>query len=133
MLVKSKVAVIDNQLEITLPVKGVDFLKAKRFDKELAKLIYNLYGKEYIINLKENVSQEEIIATKEKLERAEKIAVERTMEHWATSQKEEQETENEKEREKKSKEEKKEEIVELKETIIEEETPLIYGRNLNCL
>ena len=134
MLVKSTVEIRENLLEITLPVKGADFLKAKKFDKELSKLIKNIYSKEYKIELIENISEENLKAYKEKIERAERLAVERTMEHWATEQIEEQELQENKD-EKQSKEEQPKSIdnqkkVEEKQKI-QEETPVIYGRNVN--
>ena len=131
MLVKSEVEIKDNKLIITLPIIGADFLMAKKFDKALENLIKNLYNKDYKILLQEKISEEEKIAVKEKKKRAEKIAVERTMEHWAVSQIEEQDTINEKKEEKKSVKEDKEEKIKIEDALIEEETPLIFGRNLN--
>ena len=86
MLVKSSVEIDENILKITLPIKGADFLRAKSFDKELGRLIKNLYGQDYKIELIENISEEELKVAKERMERAEKLAVERTMEHWAEEQ-----------------------------------------------
>ena len=126
MLVKSKVEINGNELKAILPIRGADFLKAKKFDKELGNLIKNLYGKEYKITLIENINEEDLKATQEKMERAERIAIERTMEHWASEQIENKENIEE------SKQTKKEEKDDSKkEEIIEEETPLIYGRNIN--
>lgn len=133
MLVKSTVEVNDNQIKVTLPVRGADFLKAKKFDKELGGLIKNIYGKEYKIELIENISEEDLKVAKEKRERAEKLAVERTMEHWAVEQIEEQEiSENKKEKQPKQEPKNAEpEIADEKPIVQEEETPLIYGRNIN--
>ena len=132
MLVKSTVDIKENVLIITLPVKGADFLKAKKFDKALSRLIKNLYGKEYKIELKENISEEDIHATEEKRIRAEKLAVERTMEHWTAEQIEGEEISKEKNKEELKKVEK-EKSIDVTETtpIIEEETPLIFGRSIN--
>jgi len=128
LLVKSKVEEKDKNLKIMLPVKGADFLKAKGFDKELQRLIKNLFGIEYKINITENIQEEELNAIEEKAKRAEKLAIEKTMEHWAVTQienekkQENQEKQIEKEQQKESEEIKKEK---------EEETPLIYGRSMN--
>ena len=135
MLVKSTVEIRENLLEITLPVKGADFLKAKKFDKELSKLIKNIYSKEYKIELIENISEDDLKAYKEKIERAERLVVERTMEHWVTEQIEGQELqENKAEKQSKEKQPKStdnQKKVEEKQKIQEEETPVIYGRNAN--
>ena len=135
MLVKSTVEIGDNTLTITLPVKGADFLKAKKFDKALAKLIKNIYGKEYKIELKENINAEEVHAAEEKRIRAEKRAVERTMEHWTIEQLEGEENKTGKKEKQKIKDVQIEESTSAQEENIpikeEEETPLIYGRNIN--
>ena len=131
MLIKSNVTLNENELIITLPVKGADFLKAKKFDKALSRLIKNIYGKEYRIVLNESISEEEINAVKEKKKRAEKLAVERTMEHWTMEQLEgEDKNLNDNEKTKEIKKEEKNEVNETKQ-IEEEETPLIYGRSIN--
>ena len=72
MLVKSKVEINGNELKAILPIRGADFLKAKKFDKELGNVIKNLYGREYKITLIENINEEDLKATQEKIERAER-------------------------------------------------------------
>ncbi len=59
LLLKSDVKVEDNTIFIKMHIKGADFLKAKKTDKELKKTIKNLFGKEYVIDLTEQISQEE--------------------------------------------------------------------------
>ncbi len=59
LLLKSDVKVDKNTIFIKMHIKGADFLKAKKTDKELKKTIKNLFGKEYIIDLTEQISQEE--------------------------------------------------------------------------
>ncbi len=138
MLVKSTVEIKENELQITLPVKGADFLKAKKFDKALGKLIKNMYGKEYRINLLEDINEEEVHAAEEKRIRAEKLAVERTMEHWTVEQLEGEDGKHKENKEKKEnnknkepKAEKTDDYIEEVPIIVEEETPLIFGRNMN--
>ena len=133
MLVKSTVEMDENILKIILPVKGADFLKAKSFDKELRKLIKNIYGKDYKIELIEKISEEDLKIAKERMKRAEKLAVEKTMEHWAVEQIDGQEAvENKKEKQAKEVQNNNEPHKTPENTHIEdEETPLIYGRNIN--
>ena len=122
MLVKSILEIKERTLNITLPVKGADFLKAKGFDKELRKLIKNIYNEDYNIQLLENISEEELKLAKQKAQKAEKLAIEKTMEHWNIEQIPQEE--------KKEKPQKEEEPVKIQEKH-EEETELIYGRNVN--
>ena len=122
MLVKSILEIKEKTLNITLPVKGADFLKAKGFDKELKKLIKNIYNEDYNIQLLENISEEELKLAKQKAQKAEKLAIEKTMEHWNIEQIPQEE--------KKEKTQKEEEPVKIQEKH-EEETELIYGRNVN--
>ena len=122
MLVKSILEIKERTLNITLPVKGADFLKAKGFDKELKKLIKNIYNEDYNIQLLENISEEELKLAKQKAQKAEKLAIEKTMEHWNIEQIPQEE--------KKEKPQKEEEPVKVQEKH-EEETELIYGRNVN--
>ena len=122
MLVKSILEIKEKTLNITLPVKGADFLKAKGFDKELKKLIKNIYNEDYNIQLLENISEEELKLAKQKAQKAEKLAIEKTMEHWNIEQIPQEE--------KKEKTQKEEEPVKIQEKH-EEETELIYGRNAN--
>ena len=122
MLVKSILEIKEKTLNITLPVKGADFLKAKGFDKELKKLIKNIYNEDYNIQLLENISEEELKIAKQKAQKAEKLAIEKTMEHWNIEQIPQEE--------KKEKPQKEEEPVKIQEKH-EEETELIYGRNVN--
>ena len=133
MLVKSTVEMNENNLKILLPIKGADFLRAKSFDKELGRLIKNLYGQDYKIELIENISEEELKVAKERMERAEKLAVERTMEHWAEEQIDGQDVVDNKKK-KQTSEAQKNNIPQKTPEYIhieEEETPLIYGRNIN--
>lgn len=60
LLLKSKLQVKENHLLIEMHIKGADFLKAKKTDKELQKTIKNLFGKEYIIEITEKISAEEM-------------------------------------------------------------------------
>ena len=55
LLLKSDVDVEGNDVNIRMHIKGADFLKAKKTDKELEKVLKNLFGKEYKVNLTEEL------------------------------------------------------------------------------
>ena len=50
LLLKSDVEVDGNEINVKMHIKGADFLRAKKTDKELEKVLKNLFGKEYKIN-----------------------------------------------------------------------------------
>ena len=60
LLLKSDIEVEDATIHIKMHIKGADFLKAKKTDKELQKTIKNLFGKDYNIELTENLSIEDM-------------------------------------------------------------------------
>ena len=60
LLLKSDKKVEGDTIKIELHIKGAEFLKAKKTDKELQKTIKNLFGKEYKIELTEKISLEDL-------------------------------------------------------------------------
>ena len=60
LLLKSDIEVSSNEIIVKMHIKGADFLKAKKTDKELAKVLKNLYGIDYKIVLKEEITKEQI-------------------------------------------------------------------------
>ncbi len=60
LLLKSDVNVEGKEVNIKMHIKGADFLKAKKTDKELEKVLKNIFGVEYKVNLTEQLSKEEI-------------------------------------------------------------------------
>ena len=56
-------------------IKGADFLRAKKTDAELKKVLKNLFGIDYKIELIEELSKEDIKAIKEKLQREEALII----------------------------------------------------------
>ena len=55
LLLKSNIEVKENTIYIKMHIKGADFLKAKKTDKELQKTIKNLFGQEYAIDITEDL------------------------------------------------------------------------------
>lgn len=60
LLLKSDIEVTDKELHIKMHIKGADFLKAKKTDKELQKVLKNIFGIEYKIEITEEISKEEL-------------------------------------------------------------------------
>ena len=75
LLLKSDVEVDGNEINIKMHIKGADFLRAKKTDKELEKVLKNLFGKEYKINLTEVLSREEIREIQEEINSVEEKAI----------------------------------------------------------
>ena len=69
LLLKSDIEVKEQQILVKMHIKGADFLKAKKTDIELAKVIKNLFGKNYKIELTEEISREDIEKIKESLKK----------------------------------------------------------------
>lgn len=71
LLLKSDVDVKENTIYIKMHIKGADFLKAKKTDKELQKTIKNLFGQEYAIDITENLSANDMNEMREKIKNQE--------------------------------------------------------------
>ena len=71
LLLKSDLEVENQEITIKMHIKGADFLKAKKTDKELIKVLKNLFGIDYKIELIEELSKEEIMTIKEKVRQEE--------------------------------------------------------------
>ena len=79
LLLKSKVEVQDNKINVYMKIKGADFLKARKLDKELESVIANLFGKKYTVNIEERITEQEVQAFKEKTKQIEEQAVQDAM------------------------------------------------------
>ena len=67
LLLKSDVEVEGTDILIRMHIKGADFLRAKKTDKQLAHVLENLFGVKYNIELREEISKEEINLIKKRL------------------------------------------------------------------
>ena len=76
LLMKSDLNVEENTITVKMHVKGAEFLKAKKTDKELEKVIKNLFGKEYKIDLQEEINESEILNKENKAREEEEKAIE---------------------------------------------------------
>ena len=75
LLLKSDIEENNTQINVKMHIKGADFLKAKKTDKELEKVLKNLFNKEYKINLEEELSKKDIEELQESIENVQKAAV----------------------------------------------------------
>ena len=71
LLLKSDIEVNGKDILIKMHIKGAHFLRAKKTDQELAKVLFNLFGEEYKIEIREELSREEIDKIKEKMKQEE--------------------------------------------------------------
>ena len=59
LLLKSMIEVTEEEINVNMHIKGADFLKTRKLDKELENVIKNLFGKTYKINLYEKLTEQE--------------------------------------------------------------------------
>ena len=77
LLLKSNIELGEKEIIVKMHIKGADFLKAKKTDVELSNVLKNLFGKQYKIELIEDISKEEINAIKENLKKEEEQIIEK--------------------------------------------------------
>ena len=81
LLMKSDIEIVDKVINVKMHIKGADFLRAKKTDVELEKIIRYLFEDEYKINLEEVLSENEIKEYESKLKAQEKELVKKTIEN----------------------------------------------------
>ena len=77
LLLKSIIEIKDNVINVNMHIRGADFLKARKLDKELEKVIRNIFGKTYKVELYEKISTDEV----NEIERENKKILEEAVEH----------------------------------------------------
>ena len=75
LLLKSDIEENDTQINVKMHIKGADFLRAKKTDKELEKVLKNLFDKDYKVNLEEELSKKDIEELQESIENVQKAAI----------------------------------------------------------
>lgn len=75
LLLKSDVVVEGSKITVKMHIKGAEFLRAKKTDKELIKVLKNLFGIEYKVELVEEISKQEMQVIQEKLKQEEEKIV----------------------------------------------------------
>jgi len=79
LLMNADIDVKDNEIDVKMHLKGADFLRAKKSDKLLQSIIQKIMGKEYKINLHEELNQEAIKKLEEASRKAEEQEVNRVI------------------------------------------------------
>lgn len=141
ILLKSTIEVTNNKITVTMKIKGADFLRARKLDRELERVINNIFGYNYKIEFIENINEQDAKALEERRELSRKQAIEKALEHMSIGEQIAEERVN-----KEKKEKEKVKVANNNEQNIppmppppeeppleepEEETPVIYGRNPN--
>lgn len=86
ILLKSQIQVSCKQIDVTMKIRGADFLRARKLDRELERVMKNLFNFDYKIVFTENISAEEERALEERREFNQKHAIEKALEHMAIGQ-----------------------------------------------
>ena len=68
LLLKSDVEENGNNILIKMHIKGADFLRAKKTDKELIKVLENLFGIKYTVELTEEITKDSLEEIKRRIE-----------------------------------------------------------------
>ena len=79
LLLKSKIEVEDKKINVYMKIKGADFLKARKLDKELESVIFNLFGRKLTVNIEERITEQDVQAFANKTKEIEHQAVQDAM------------------------------------------------------
>jgi len=121
ILGNSNIKMEDRKIIVILNSKNADFLHSYQVDKEISTLAQNLYGTNYKVEYRENISEETKHKQEEFLEKLQKDACKNLI----------KETAEKKQMEEKQKLEQKQALAEEMGEAEEEYTPLILGRSPN--
>ncbi len=75
LLLKSDIDEKEKEILIKMHIKGADFLKAKKTDKELAKVLENLFGVKYNIELREELTKDSLEEMRKRIQEEEAAIV----------------------------------------------------------
>ena len=76
ILLKSTIEIEQNNITVNMKIKGADFLRGRKLDRELERVIKNIFNKEYKIKFVEVLNKEDEIALEERIERNQHQALE---------------------------------------------------------
>ena len=60
LLMKSDIKIENNTIIVKMHIKGAEFLKAKKTDKELERVLKNIFGKEYKVEITEDIKEKDL-------------------------------------------------------------------------
>ena len=140
ILLKSAIEVTNNKITVIMKIKGADFLRGRKLDRELERVINNLFGYNYKIEFIEDINEQDAKALEERRELSRKHSIEKALEHMAIGEQIAEERVNKEKKEKVKTQDFNEQNMppmpppqEVEPVFVEpeEETPVIYGRNPN--
>ena len=94
LLMKSDVEINDNIINVKMHIKGADFLRLKKTDKELENVIKKLYGIEYKVELEEIINKQDEIEYQRKIKEMEETALKLTTAYITEAQQLQEQQEN---------------------------------------
>ena len=83
ILLKSTIEVNSKDILVKMKIKGADFLRGRKLDRELERVIYNLFGYKYKIEFIEVIDKKDELELAKKREFSKKQAIEKALEHMA--------------------------------------------------
>ena len=83
ILLKSTIEVTNNKIIVSMKIKGADFLRGRKLDRELERVINNLFGYNYKVEFTENINEEDAKALEAKREQSKNMAIQKALEHMA--------------------------------------------------
>ncbi len=134
VLLKSTIEINNGKIIVNMKIKGADFLQARKLDRELEKVIKNIFGYDYKVQFVEKIDETDQKELEEKQNLSKKKEIEKALEHMSIGEKIAQNA-----KEKVDLNTKQVETNEPKLNLPEEippqeeqeDTPLIYGRTQN--
>ena len=66
-----------------MKIKGADFLRGRKLDRELERVIKNLFGYNYKVEFVENINEQDAKALEERREQSKNMAIQKALEHMA--------------------------------------------------
>ena len=83
ILLKSTIEVNSKDILVKMKIKGADFLRGRKLDRELERVIYNLFGYKYKLDFIEVIDEKDELELAKKREFSKKQAIEKALEHMA--------------------------------------------------
>lgn len=140
ILLKSTIEVTNKKIIVNMKIKGADFLRARKLDRELERVMNNIFGFKYKVEFIENINEEDAKALQERREFTRKQAIEKALEHMAIGEQIAEERGNKEKKQKSQTSNSNNQNMppmpptpDTEPVFVEpeEETPVIYGRNPN--
>ena len=90
LLMNADVEIKENIIQVKMHIKGADFLRAKKSDKVLKDVILKLMGKEYQIEINEELDEKAIKKVEEDNKKEQSKVISQVMEHLESAKREQE-------------------------------------------